>query len=140
MIARNMLLAGLVLGSCVLAGCPCGEEMPVELTPLSGPFGYHVEGPWGLEGTLTKAELTDAVWRLEATFQFPSSGYTLLAPQVMVAESYPEQVSIEIPVLQPEGVVLPVITERQVVVEVPASNEAEFDIVVAPYCMRAAAE
>lgn len=139
--ARNvMTLTAVALSALVLSGCPCGEPMPVELTPLSGPFGYHVAGPWGLDGVLVKEQLDDQNWRFEATFQFPSSGYTLLAPQVAIAESYPEQVSIEIPVVEPQGVVLPVITERQVVIGVPASNRASFDIVVVPYCVPAPAE
>ncbi len=140
MAGNVLMLTGVMLCALVLTGCPCGEEMPVELTPLSGPFGYHVTGPWGLDGVLVKENLTDEVWRLEATFQFPSSGYRMLAPQVAIAESYPEQVFVTIPVMLPQGIDLPVITERQFVLEVPVSKEAAFDIVVAPYCLPPLAE
>ena len=134
---RIALPAMLVGAAVLLAGCPCGEEVPGELTPFSGRFGYFVAGPWGFEGALTKENLGDPEWTLEGTFQFPSSGYTVLAPEVQVAESYPEQVLIRIRVLTPSPgqVVLPVITEAPVSFTIPASDRAEFNVWFVPVCL-----
>ena len=134
---RIALPAMLVGATVLLSGCPCGEEVQGELTPFSGRFGYFVAGPWGFEGALTKENLGDPEWTIEGTFQFPSSGYTVLAPEVQVAESYPEQVLIRIRVLTPSPgqVVLPVITEAPVSFTIPASDRAEFDVWFVPVCL-----
>lgn len=131
------LPAMLVGAAVVLSGCPCGEEIPGGLTPFSGRFGYFVVGPWGFEGALTKENPGDPEWTLEGTFQFPSSGYTVLTPDVRVAESYPEQVRIRIRVLTPSPgqVVLPVITETPVSLTIPASDQAEFELWFVPVCL-----
>ncbi|HNR30348.1 MAG TPA: hypothetical protein PKI11_05625 [Candidatus Hydrogenedentes bacterium] len=136
MLARSAVVVA-VLAAVVLSGCPCGNpDLPVTLIPLSGPFGYAVRGPYGLEGHLTKENLTDAEWRLRGSFQFPNSGYAVLGPEVLVMESYPEQVLIRLRVLLPAPgtITLPVITERPVAVDVAASNEAVFTVVVQERC------
>ena len=134
---RIAVLALWVGAALLLSGCPCGEETQAELAPFSGRFGYFVEGRWGFEGALTKEYPGDAQWVLEGAFQFPSSAYIVLPPEVQVAESYPEQVYVRISVLTPPPgqVVLPVITEVPVTVTIEASDRAEFDIWFAPLCL-----
>jgi len=135
---RWTLMLTAIAGSAALAGCPCGNpELPVTLIPLSGPFGYAVEGPYGLTGHLTKDNLTDATWHLRGTFAFPNSGYAALGPDVQVMESFPEQVVIRLRILKPNPgtITLPVITEAQVALDVDASNQAVFTVVVEERCL-----
>jgi len=131
-----ILLVILAFGSgLVLSGCPCGEEA-VTLTPLSGPFGYHFAGPYDLQGNLTKDSLEDAEWELNGKFVFPTGGYTVMQPEITIAESYPEQVTIVLRVREP----LPGRPVTQMVMEVPvtavisASNEAVFSMKVVRIC------
>lgn len=127
-----LILCGMALS---LTGCPCGVPEQGELTPFSGRFGYYVQGPWGFEGALTKENLTDPAWTLEGTFQFPSSGYRALGPQIWVAESYPEQVTIRFNVLKPSGIDLPVISPHTVKYTIHASNQAVFNVWFVPRCL-----
>ena len=128
---RNVVLRiiGLAL-ALLLPGCPCVQEIPAELTPFSGRYGYFVAGPWGFEGALTKENLGDLEWTLEGSFLFPTSGYRVLTPQVDIAESYPEQVTIRIRVLtpDPDAAVLQVLTEVPITLTIQASDLALFDI------------
>jgi hypothetical protein len=120
-----------------LAGCPCGTQtLPVELTPFSGVFGYRLDGPYGFEGRLTKDSLDDADWVLEGTFYFPDSCYTVLGPQIIVRESFPEQVDVTMRVMlpRPDLGCLTVITEVPVSYRIRASNQAQFQIAVKEYC------
>jgi hypothetical protein len=104
----------------------------VRLVPLSGRFGYGIEGPYGLTGSLTKEELTDADWCLEANFAFPTSGYTVGEPEIRAAQTYPEKVWITITVTPPapDLAVAQMITPIQVTALITASNEAAFGIQV----------
>lgn len=134
---RIVLVLAVVAGAFAFTGCPCGGgNLPVELTAFSGRFGYYLEGPYGFTGALTKEALTDPEWVLEGTFQFPSSGYTVLAPDVQIMESFPEQVRVTLRVLlpPPNAAVLTVITEGPVYVLIPASERATFDVAVQEYC------
>ena len=131
------LPAALVAAALLLSGCPCGEEVPAALTAFSGRYGYYVTGPWAFEGALTKEYPDDPEWVLEGAFQFPTSGYRVLAPSVAVAESYPEQVSVRIHVYVPSPgqEVLSVLTEAPLSLTIPASGQAEFDIRFVPLCV-----
>lgn len=138
MFTRCALSLAVLAGVGALAGCPCGDPaLPVTLFPLSGPFGYGLQGPYGLVGNLTKDNITDATWHLRGTFAFPSSGYAVLGPDVQVMESYPEQVLIRLRILKPNPgtITLPVITEADVAVDVDASNQAVFTIMVEERCL-----
>jgi len=128
------VLAGI---SCVgaawlAAGCPgvVTDDTLVQMIPFSGRFGYGLEGPYGFRGSLTKDRLTDANWRLEGEFAFPTPGYCVKRPRVAVAESFPEQVTVKLIVVPPpEGSVLPqVITNVSIETDIPASNQARFVI------------
>ena len=120
----------------LLSGCPCGVPEPVTLTELSGRFGYAFEGPYGLEGTLTKEAPGQGPWMLEGTFYFPTSGYKVLGPEVEIMESFPEQVRINLRVMTPPpGMpVLQVITPEPVRIEVDVDDRATFEITVQDYC------
>ncbi len=134
---KAVLLIPLAMMCMLLSGCPCGPDTPGQLTPLSGPFGYGVTGPWDFAGTLTKDSLDSPTWTLEGTFTFPTSGYYVLLPQVQVMESMPEQVRIRISVLGPPPgqAVLPVLTPVPVNLSLQASNEAVFDIRFVETCL-----
>jgi len=121
-------------------GCPsscgpgtCSPRTTVELIPFSGRYGYGLEGPYNFAGALTKDSLDDECWKLEAQFVFPTTGYQVAEPEIRIAESYPEQVSIILHVTPPpEGaMVAQVLTTVPVTAEIPASNRAEFCVCVA---------
>ncbi|MFH0824446.1 MAG: hypothetical protein V2B18_16960 [Pseudomonadota bacterium] len=105
-------------------------ETVVLLIPLSGRFGYSLEGPYGFTGSLTKEAITDADWCLEGDFNLPTAGFAVSEPVVRVAESYPEQVFVTITVTPPapDSVVAQVITQVPVTAVITASNEAVFTI------------
>lgn len=123
----------LIVAVCVLCtmlpGC-VREHTDIPLTVLSGRYGYAFEGPLGLQGTITKASLEDAEWVVEGSFLFPTGGYTLLAPDMEVAESMPEQVFLRLNVLtpSPNAVVTQALEERPFSHRVAASNEAAFTL------------
>jgi hypothetical protein len=115
------------LGEVVINADP---ETVVCLVPLSGRFGYSIEGPYGFTGSLTKEELTDADWRLEGDLSFPTTGYTLDGPVVQIAESSPERVSVTFTVIPPapDSVVAQVVTHVSVTALITASNDAVFSM------------
>ena len=123
----------LIVAVCVLCtmlpGC-VREHTDIPLTVLSGRYGYAFEGPLGLQGTITKASPEDAEWVVEGSFLFPTGGYTLLAPDMEVAESMPEQVFLRLNVLtpSPNAVVTQALEERPFSHRVAASNEAAFTL------------
>lgn len=127
-----------VVGGLFLSGCPCENPTEGELTPFSGRYGYYVEGPWGFEGALTKETLDDAEWKLEGSFQFPTSGYLVMPAQIEILESYPEQVHITFQVFAPGSnqMVLQVISEVPVEATIAASNEAVFSVSFQSMCLR----
>ena len=134
---KCLCLAGMLLLTCLMSGCPCSPSpAPVAMTAFSGRFGYYLTGPYGFEGDLTKPDLNSPTWTLRGTFQFPTSGYTVLGPSISVAESFPEQVTIRLRVmLPPEGSAqLTVITPAAVEYTVDASNQASFNIAVEEFC------
>lgn len=128
------LLCGIAM---LLSGCPCDDPEEAARTPLSGRFGYYVQGPFGLEATITKATLDDVEWTFKGNFTFPSSGYLLLPHRAEVMESYPEQVHITFYVWKPSPgqIVLPALTEAPVNITFAASNEAQFTVRVVPLCL-----
>ena len=105
---------------------------PMELAALDDGAGYAVTGPWDFEGTLTTPETEDGAWRFAGQFTFRTGGYEVGEPRVRIMKSYPEQVSIVIPVVPPpdDAMVIQVITETPVEVEIPASPEATFTAAV----------
>ncbi|MBW7863756.1 MAG: hypothetical protein H3C30_05000 [Candidatus Hydrogenedentes bacterium] len=128
---RRIMLPVVAVVLTGMAGCACHKDT-VTLTPLSGRYGYHFEGPMGLQGTLTKDNLTDPEWRLEGKFVFPTGGHALLEPDIQIAESYPEQVFIKFTVMTPgpNEMVTMVVTEVPFSQKIPASNEAVFSMTV----------
>ncbi len=123
----------LIVAVCVLCALLPGcvrEHTDIPLTALSGRYGYAFEGPLGLQGTITKASPEDAEWVIEGSFLFPTGGYTLLAPEIVVAESMPEQIFLRLNVLtpSPNAVVTQALEERPFSHRVAASNEAAFTL------------
>ncbi len=131
-LAASAIFVALVAGGCLRCDCGQGNETGanVQMTPFSGRFGYGLSGTFGFLGSLTKDQLTDQAWRLEASFTFPTGGYSVDAPVIMVAESDPEQVSVVLRVTAPapDAVVTQVVTVVPVTADITASNEARFTI------------
>jgi hypothetical protein len=126
------LLVVLVAGGCPPKDCGQGNETTtdVTMTPFSGRFGYGLSGPIGFVGTLTKDQLTDPAWHLEGSFSVPTGGYAVEAPEIIVAESYPEQVSVtlRVTVPAPDAIVTQMAGVIPVAADITASNEAKFTI------------
>ncbi len=116
-----------VAGSEGESGC---VDEPVRMMPFSGRFGYGLAGAFGFTGSLTKQALTDPAWLLEGTFTFPTGGYAVALQEILIAESYPEQVSVTIVVTPPPpNVPVPqVITQASVTAEIAVANGATFKI------------
>ncbi|NLN92072.1 MAG: hypothetical protein GX130_02025 [Candidatus Hydrogenedens sp.] len=106
-----------------------GENIP--LTPLEDGTGYSLySSVYGLQGTLTKKPDSKEPWKLEGKISLPSSGYNLKEPEILVAESYPEQVSITLTVVPPPRgtIVLPAFFWYSFEAEIQASAEAQFSV------------
>ena len=121
-----------------LTGCPCfGPGVPAQLTPFADEPGYNLTGPFDLEGQLTLG--MEGMWELNASFLFPTSGYVVAEPEVIVRESFPEQVTFLLRVTPPppDAVVLQVITEVPVQAVVEVDVNATFEVLVETACFRA---
>ena len=70
--------------------CVCKVE-DIQMTELSGRFGYGLTGAYDFTGSLTKETLTDAAWHLDGQFTFPTAGYSVEIPTAIVLEYYHEQ-------------------------------------------------
>ena len=126
---KRLLIAVCAVCAVLPSGC-VREHTDITLTPLSGRYGYAFEGPLGLQGTLTKASLEDAEWVVEGSFLFPTGGHTLLVPEILIAESMPEQIFLRFNVLTPgpNAVVTQALEEKPFSHRLAASNEAAFTV------------
>lgn len=124
----------------LLAGCPCSVQfLPMTLTddPDAPTPTKIVEGPYDFMGELfvTRLLLTDE-WTLTGSFLFPTAGFEVGEAEIAVAESFPEQVTITIPVTPPPlgAFVAQVITEVEVFETIEVSDQATFEIQVRREC------
>lgn len=126
---KRLIVAVCVLCAALPSGC-VREHTDITLTALSGSYGYAFEGPLGLQGTITKASLEDAEWVVGGGFLFPTGGHTLLAPEILIAESMPEQIFLRFNVLTPgpNAVVTQALEEKPFSHRLAASNEAAFTL------------
>ncbi len=119
----------------------CEQPEPISVEPLEDGPGYRVEGA-RFQGTLLPETVLSGPtdpddpnapsmpWELDGVFTFPYSGFEVLEPDVQVAESYPEQVTITLTYVDHHGM-LPVVTEKPVIVHIPpVSLEAAFRVQV----------
>jgi len=113
-----------------VAGCPNGtasvkSEFP--LIPEGG--GYTFTGSLGLEGTLTH-DADAGAWMLKGSFTFPTGGYTLHPVEVVVMESYPEQVRVVFRVTKPGpgAMVTMALVEAPFQEQIAVSREATFTL------------
>lgn len=104
--AGLFLVAGFLLyGGCTFvpfdysdAGC-----VSLEGIPLSDQIGLRfrdVES--NFEGTVVRRSFDSNQWTLEGNFSFPTQGYTVGEPSIIVRESWPEQVLITITFWSPK--------------------------------------
>lgn len=113
------------------------DAPPATVTPEapSAPAGgapliHQVSGDWFLTGTLTKARPGDPEWLLSATVQFPTGGFEVGKLIVRQTRSYPETVSIVIPVTPPpkDALVTQAITTVRIDQAIPGTDRASFQV------------
>jgi len=120
-----------------LTGCFCVPiQAPAIIEPLDTGLGYTIEGSYNFEGVLFKENESDPKWKLEGSFVFNTGGYTVAEPEVVVMESFPEQVAITLTVTPPPfgAIVTQALTEVAVSAEIYASNEADFTVKIQTDC------
>jgi len=129
----RVFLAG--LATLALAGCPCNLVLPAGIVPIDGGPDLRVTGAYGLEGELIAPE-GDTPWIFDAQSTFRTGGFSVGAPEVVVLESFPEQVIIRLPVAVPPpgSAVTQVITEVPVTASIDVSADAIFDVVIQQTC------
>ena len=126
--SRHLILAtAITTATTILYGCPDAPIRDTVTLQQESGGGYTLSGPHDLTGTLTKAD-QDADWVLEGSIFFPTTGYTLLQPEIAIAESYPEQVFIDFRIRTPASgaTVAQIITEASFRHTISASEEATF--------------
>lgn len=135
----RLTLLTVFLAGASLSGCFC---VPVTATavvePIPGELGYTVTGSYDLEGTITKDSPSDPDWTFDGSFVFTTGGYSVAEPEVVVMESFPEQVRITLPVTPPPpgAIVTQALEEVFVAASIYASNEAQFEVIVRTDCPR----
>jgi len=135
-------LAGLVL-TLVCCGCVLfqsgngvveGREgvKPAKLKQATGVPAYTVTGPYELTGTITLVTNTPPLWRADLAFTFPTGGYTVGEPEIIVEKSLPERVTMVLPVTPPaaDAMVTQALTTVAVETTVSVSSEASFEVYV----------
>ncbi len=112
------------------SGCMVKPVQEGELTLLSGKFGYDVKGPYGFTGTITKESIDMAEWEFSGEFIFPNQLCFYLGKTVLIAESYPEQITIRLYVLYSilGQILAPKDKEVPVQFKIKASNDARFRV------------
>lgn len=115
----------------LFSGIPVGgEPRDLAVEPRTG-GGYDVEGNRFSGMLVPLSDSNPTRWELEGLFTFPTGGYQVHTPEVQVAESFPEQVTIILGYTAPTGIVTQVITEVPVrVVVEPVSRDATFRVKV----------
>jgi hypothetical protein len=105
------------------------EFVDVELTPLPDGSGYSLAGPENLTGTLAHR---DGQWQLDAAFEFPTAGYSVMDLEVAVLKRLPEEVHITIPYQPPpiDALVAQMVTKAPVTWTGGVSRGATFKIAV----------
>ena len=106
--------------------CPTTSD-EADSTPTD--TGYSFSGIYDLAATLDR---TQEGWVLDGSFTFPTSGYTVIGPEIVVLESFPEQVIIEFTVIPPapDEIVLQVITMETFNATIDVSDQATFTLTV----------
>ena len=98
-------------------GPDCAAPVTIAVIPESdSQQEYRVSG-MRFEGTLHTngpEMIAVPVWRLTGTFTFPTGGYRLLEPEILVAESYPEQVTVTLGYVAPSGPAIQIIVQEPV--------------------------
>jgi hypothetical protein len=114
----------------VTAGCPYATtpvKSEVPLVPEVG--GYTFTGSLGLEGALTY-DADAGAWKLKGSFTFPTGGFTLHPVEVVVMESYPEQVRVVFRITKPGpgAMVTMALVEAPFEEQIAVSREATFTL------------
>lgn len=119
-------------GACCTGSHSDRASAGVKVTPIAGQLGYALAGPHGFKGTIAKADADAKEWTLSAKFVFPSAGYTVGKPVILVQKSLPEKVFVTFSVTPPalDAVVAQVITEVPVNETIRVSNKATFVVTI----------
>jgi len=123
-----------VVGMVAFAGCFCIDiTTPTVMRLLDNGTGYTVEGSYNFEGTLT---YSNGRWNLAGSFVFNTGGYAVAEPDIIIMESFPEQVIVTLTVTPPPpgAIVTQVITEVPVAAQFDVSEEAEIAVFVRTQC------
>lgn len=109
---------------------PPVESADVTLTP-DGDGIFRLSGPYGLEGTIGRED--NGPVRLDATFHFPTGGYTLGDVKTIMLKRLPEHIIFTIPLTAPapDAVVTQAIDTQSVQAEVTATDGATFEVDIA---------
>ena len=83
---------------------------------------------------LDKETSGDPAWTLYGSFMFPSTGYNVSEPEVQILESFPELVEVRFTVTPPTGAALAILTDVPIFLEIPASDDALFEIRIITTC------
>ncbi|HNZ49233.1 MAG TPA: hypothetical protein PLY90_11385 [Candidatus Hydrogenedentes bacterium] len=136
---QNPILWLLILLPAALSGCSgvCAndddeQDRTVTITAMEDTLGYTLSAPfYQFSGTLTKESSKDP-WKLKADFYLPNSGCYVSDPEILIAESYPEQVKITLTVnpAPPGMIILPAFFVKSAEAEIQASDEAVFSVVL----------
>jgi len=104
MLFRKSLMCTLTLAfAIVLNACHCGGPgVAAKLAPIDNVTGWILLGDWGFTGILSNfTDDTNDQWEFQGSLQFPTTGYSMAAPEITISESNPEQVNVRLLVIPP---------------------------------------
>jgi len=139
MFFRKSLIGVVLLAVAVtMSGCPCGGPgVPAKLSPIENVAGWVVFGDWELTGILSNfTDDPDDLWQFQGSLKFPTTGYSMAAPEITVSESNPEQVTVRLLVIPPApgDAVESKKQELKFTLEFDVSEDATFDFQVVTAC------
>ena len=107
-----------------------GKKSEAAVERVEGQLKHTVSGPYGLKGMLTKS--SGEPWVFDASLTFPTGGYSVGEPEVLVKKSLPEQVDISIPVTPPakDAIVTQALVTKSVRTTLNVSDGAQFSVYV----------
>lgn len=127
----------ILIGCLTIAGCGCGAPgIPVLATSAPNDDGYLLNGVHDFEGILRRPVDAEERWVLDWRFTFPTGGYSVEDVELVVLESFPEQVHVTytVKVPAPWEFVTQAISEVAGTERIDVSSDALFDIRIVEAC------